>query len=415
MRYFKKRLTVSLMPAIALGLCLLSTSPLMAQGVVTAESVPSNFNPSNGAQITVDINIDVCGTSPHQLLGSFTGTLNWNPAVLSYASHEGPKAGFTGVVSTANVATGALSFNGANPSGAAGRLNIVTITFNVIGASGLTTSLNLEFSALSAALTFTNLHPLLTVSDRSVTVASSTGGGIVTAESVPSKRYPANGEQITVDVNIDMSGTKPTELLGSFTGTLYWNACVFSYASHTGPKAGFTGVVNTANAASGVLSFNGANPTGAGGKLNMLTVTFSMVGGSDSGTILDLRFSAMSTAGTFTNLLPLLNSKDGITAIDSPERTLPQIFHLMQNYPNPFNPETTIEFALPAPGHVKIQLYNMLGQRIRSLLDQHLEAGSMAVTWDGRDDDGVQAASGVYLYRFETSGFTATRRLLLMR
>jgi hypothetical protein len=415
MPYLKKDFIVSALPAISLGLFLLSSSPLMAQGVVTAEAVPSNFNPAGGAQITVDINIDVCGTSPPQLLGSFTGTLNWDPAVLSYASHEGPKAGFTGVVSTANVATGALSFNGANPSGAAGRLNIVTITFSVTGANGLTTSLNLEFSALSAALTFTNLHPLLTVSDGAVTVASVTGGGTVIAESVPSNRYPANGEQITVDVNIDMSGTSSAALLGSFTGTVYWNACVLSYVSHTGPKAGFTGAVGTTKTAIGVLSFNGANPAGAGGKLNVLTITFNMVGGSGSGTVLDLRFSAMSAAMTFSNLLPLFISKDGVTAIDSREGATPEMFYLAQNYPNPFNPETTVEFALPKPSHVKLQIYNLLGQPIRTLIDEKIDAGFNSIKWEGRDDGGRQMPSGVYLYQMRAGSFVATRKLVLMR
>jgi len=106
---------------------------------------------------------------------------------------------------------------------------------------------------------------------------------------------------------------------------------------------------------------------------------------------------------------------DIVNAIEPRQQDIPAEYSLEQNYPNPFNPETTIEFSLPAPSHVKIQIYNMLGQRIRSLLDRHLEAGSMAVSWDGKNDDGDQAASGVYLYRIEASSFTATRKLLLMR
>jgi hypothetical protein len=97
------------------------------------------------------------------------------------------------------------------------------------------------------------------------------------------------------------------------------------------------------------------------------------------------------------------------------EQAKPERFALMQNYPNPFNPETTIEFALPQPAHVKLEIYNLLGQRISTLVDQRLDAGVTAVKWNGRDDAGRQMPSGVYLYRIEAGSFTAIRRLVMMR
>jgi flagellar hook assembly protein FlgD len=91
------------------------------------------------------------------------------------------------------------------------------------------------------------------------------------------------------------------------------------------------------------------------------------------------------------------------------------MFYLAQNYPNPFNPETTVEFALPKPSHVKLQIYNLLGQPIRTLIDEKIDAGFNSIKWEGRDDGGRQMPSGVYLYQMRAGSFVATRKLVLMR
>ncbi len=96
--------------------------------------------------------------APNNKLGSFTGTLNWNTAVLDYVSYSGhPPTGFSGVVNEANVDSGQLTFNGSNATGATGNVTIITITFNVVG--GGTSPLDLNYSAMSAATTFCDLLP----------------------------------------------------------------------------------------------------------------------------------------------------------------------------------------------------------------------------------------------------------------
>jgi len=145
--------------------------PAPAQGTVVAEAVPSNATPSFGATITVDINIDVSGTNPAQLLGSFTGTLQWNPEVLRYVSHSNIKAPFTGVVNTNVALSGRLTFNGANINGAAGKPNVLTVTYTVVGGNGATTALDLSFTDMLAAATFVNLMPILTIRDGSIRTA----------------------------------------------------------------------------------------------------------------------------------------------------------------------------------------------------------------------------------------------------
>ena len=78
---------------------------------------------------------------------------------------------------------------------------------------------------------------------------------------------------------------------------------------------------------------------------------------------------------------------------------LPKEFGLRQNYPNPFNPATVIEYALPKASEVKIQIYNILGQRVRNLVDELQEPGYKMIHWDGKDGNGRDVSSGIYFYR----------------
>lgn len=94
---------------------------------------------------------------------------------------------------------------------------------------------------------------------------------------------------------------------------------------------------------------------------------------------------------------------------------LPTTFALHQNYPNPFNPATTIAFELPERSHVRLELFNVLGQRVRSLVDGTMSAGVHTAEWDGRNDAGKNVASGVYFYRLETGSWSDVRKMVLVR
>jgi hypothetical protein len=93
----------------------------------------------------------------------------------------------------------------------------------------------------------------------------------------------------------------------------------------------------------------------------------------------------------------------------------PVAYRLDQNYPNPFNPNTTILFALPEKSHVSLKIYDAGMRLVRSLVDDVMEPGRRAVTWDGRNNRGAAVASGVYFYRIEAKGFTRTRKMILLR
>ena len=94
---------------------------------------------------------------------------------------------------------------------------------------------------------------------------------------------------------------------------------------------------------------------------------------------------------------------------------LPRSFELRPNYPNPFNPQTTLEYTLPQETAVRLEIYDMAGQRVRQLVRQVQGVGVYRVEWDGRDEHGRQVGSGVYLGRLEAGALGQTRKMLLLK
>jgi hypothetical protein len=94
---------------------------------------------------------------------------------------------------------------------------------------------------------------------------------------------------------------------------------------------------------------------------------------------------------------------------------LPTSYGVKQNFPNPFNPTTTIGYALPEAGDVRVSVFNVLGQEVRILADEHQEAGEHVVVWDGKDSFGSQVASGVYFYRAKLNDYSETRKMVLLK
>jgi len=90
---------------------------------------------------------------------------------------------------------------------------------------------------------------------------------------------------------------------------------------------------------------------------------------------------------------------------------------LLGNFPNPFNPYTTILFTIENVGNVEINVYDVRGRLIRTLLDggRKFESGIHSVTWDGRDENSRTVSSGLYFYRMTAGEYTETRRILLMK
>ncbi|MFQ6032380.1 MAG: FlgD immunoglobulin-like domain containing protein, partial [Candidatus Zixiibacteriota bacterium] len=95
--------------------------------------------------------------------------------------------------------------------------------------------------------------------------------------------------------------------------------------------------------------------------------------------------------------------------------TRPKEFALMQNYPNPFNPETEISYTLPHDSHVKLVIYNVKGQKVKTLVEEYQAAGHKTVRWDGTDDNGNKLASGIYFYRLQAGDFVQSKKMVLMK
>jgi hypothetical protein len=102
-------------------------------------------------------------------------------------------------------------------------------------------------------------------------------------------------------------------------------------------------------------------------------------------------------------------------SVDDNTVILPCQTRLIGNYPNPFNPTTMIEFALKNPGNVRLEVFNLLGQKVKTLADGLMTAGYHSVIWDGRDSGDREVASGAYFYRLATDNFTTSRKMLLTK
>ena len=110
----------------------------------------------------------------------------------------------------------------------------------------------------------------------------------------------------------------------------------------------------------------------------------------------------------------LWDQAQGVDGVD--DLSLPKQFALGQNYPNPFNPGTSIDFDLPVRSTVNLAIYNVLGQKVRTLIaNENLPAEHHTKTWDGTTDRGTSAASGIYFYKIEAGTFVQTKKMVLMK
>jgi len=97
------------------------------------------------------------------------------------------------------------------------------------------------------------------------------------------------------------------------------------------------------------------------------------------------------------------------------EQVIPDNYVLMQNYPNPFNPVTTIQFGLKEAGPAEVAIYSIDGRKIATLVNEFMEAGTYQVHWDGTDQQGNPASSGVYLYQLKAGNQRLVKKMMLVR
>jgi hypothetical protein len=105
----------------------------------------------------------------------------------------------------------------------------------------------------------------------------------------------------------------------------------------------------------------------------------------------------------------------GTTAVQEQAVEVPATYDLAQNFPNPFNPETGITYQVPVRTNVSLRVYNALGQEVRTLVNRVQDAGVYSAVWDGKDNNGRQLTSGIYLVRLEAGDFVMTRKMAMVK
>ncbi|MGB7062052.1 MAG: M6 family metalloprotease domain-containing protein [Candidatus Zixiibacteriota bacterium] len=128
--------------------------------------------------------------------------------------------------------------------------------------------------------------------------------------------------------------------------------------------------------------------------------------------------------GTHVSVVNVSNSGDTMTCDfyvspagveDGLTENLPPDYMLGQNYPNPFNPSTEIVYFVRREGHVKLEIFNLLGQKLHTLVNEEKKPGTYRATWDGTNDLGGSVSTGVYLYRLEADTFEKTNKMILLK
>jgi hypothetical protein len=156
----------------------------------------------------------------------------------------------------------------------------------------------------------------------------------------------------------------------------------------------------------GMVDINGKEyiPAGEGALL-----TLKMKSKSDS---LDLSSLEIKEA-----ILVDQNGQELALRIDNKvsQSNLPKEFSLSQNYPNPSNPQTVIQYALPRDCKVQVTIYNILGQKVRTLVNENQKAGYKRVEWDSKNDQGEQVASGIYFYKIKAGEFSESKKMVILK
>jgi hypothetical protein len=249
--------------------------------------------------------------------------------------------------------------------------------------------------------------------------ASSTGSGVMDeGKSVlvlTSTWEGGNPGTTDLSVSLKMAGTYSLEdLVGS------WE--VNSLA--TGPGAPWWERARITVEADGSFAGGTVKSDGGGGPISG-TISISPDGvvtlaGSDTARgVLDADKTVMVLTDTWSTGSPgTTEMKVALKMSDDTPVTaeaIPTAFSLRQNYPNPFNPSTTISYWLRNAGDAELVVFDLAGRRVQTLVSGYVEAGPHEAQWDGRDDQGRQVASGVYLYRLVAGEFSEIKRMVLLK
>lgn len=235
--------------------------------------------------------------------------------------------------------------------------------------------------------------------------ALNSGGGSLTINGVPDNYQLDSTYTITVTISqtgINKFGFEATAKKISDNvpaGTL--TAGTGSQISGTYIKHNFSGTAGSNNSKS--WTFTWKAPSSDVGEIKFY-IAGNAANGNGSNTGDYIYITSKST------LSPEVTS---VAELESPN--IIREYKLFQNYPNPFNPITNIEFSIPLRVHVELTIYNVLGQRIKTLIKEALPEGKYKIQWNGTNDYGVSVSNGLYIYELKANNVIKSKRLSLLK
>ncbi len=134
-----------------------------------------------------------------------------------------------------------------------------------------------------------------------------------------------------------------------------------------------------------------------------------------AGQTIRVALHCVSSQTFFMMVDDMMLTNNGATVGEEEEVIVPTTTALRGNYPNPFNPETAISFDMKEAGNVSIDIYNVKGQKVKTLANDHYNAGRHSVIWDGVDDNNSSVSSGVYFYKMQSGTYTKSKKMILMK
>lgn len=237
------------------------------------------------------------------------------------------------------------------------------------------------------------------------------------------------GETVVVDVNLfnERNVSKVSVALGFGAGELRFDSATFDETRGASALTRKEEKNNSFHQLALTLTWNDAAPLPPGSGL-LAHLHFTIAPDAPGIPVPIVAEDYLSFTTTYINLTVADGSQQIIpffspglvqilipTDVGETDLTLPTQYLLGQNYPNPFNPDTTIPFSLPHPERVKLELFNVLGHQVRTLVDKTLPAGDYEILFDGRNEQGSILASGVYYYRLTAGSVSNSSKMLLLK
>lgn len=217
---------------------------------------------------------------------------------------------------------------------------------------------------------------------------------------------------------VDFIAENVTDLFGisfnfMFSPTSYVDSIKVEESSWLGDDILFYAPVdmNDGSVSFGISKKAGQNPVSGSGVVAKIRMKMKDI----TPIVTELTLHDVVAINNLGNSIPFEVVNHTLTEVELQRFEIPKSFILFQNYPNPFNPETSISYQLPEKVHVKIAVFNLRGQKIRTLENAAQDAGCYTVRWDGCDEIGNKVVSGIYLYQIKSGDFVCTRKMALMK